>query len=287
MNRNILTIIVTAAGLLTGSCNRSADHGEKPIITVSIEPQRWMLERIAGDRIDVNCLMAHGGNPESYEPSFADLAKLESSSGYIKVGHLPFEETLIDRIHSNRPDLQIIDSSESIELINDDHGHGHEHGIDPHVWNSPRNARIMAGNMLRAVKNIDPDGAAAYEANYAALIASIDSVDALCATILAPASGETFIVWHPSLSYFARDYGLHQLSVGAEGKEHSVDDTRDIVNHIAEHGASVFLVQKDFDTSKAEVIAKSGGNIRVRTINPLNYDWDTELVETARAIAGN
>lgn len=293
MNRKILTLIIAAAGLMTGSCNHSATDAEKPIITVSIEPQRWLLERIVGDRMEVNCLMAHGGNPESYEPSFADLAKLESSAGYIKVGHLPFESALVERVSSNRPDLTIIDSSESIELISDDHGHGHghghghEHGIDPHVWNSPRNARVMAENMLHAVKNIDPAGAETYDANYSALLVKIDSVDALCDSILKPAAGETFIVWHPSLSYFARDYGLHQLSVGAEGKEHSVDDTREIVNHIVEHGASVFLVQKDFDTSKADVIAKSGGNIRVKIINPLNYEWDSELVETARAIAGN
>ncbi|MDE7336352.1 MAG: zinc ABC transporter substrate-binding protein [Muribaculaceae bacterium] len=285
MNRKILTIVIAAAGLLTGSCNRSANQPEKPVITVSIEPQRWLLERIAGDRFEVNSLMARGGNPESYEPSFADLAKLESSACYIKVGHLPFEAAIIEKIRSNRPDLKIVDSSDSIELISDDHGH--DHGVDPHVWNSPRNVRIMAGNMLGALKAIDPDGAAVYDANFAALSASIDSVDALCASILAPVSGETFIVWHPSLSYFARDYGLHQLAVGAEGKEHSVDDTRKIVNHIAEHGASVFLVQKDFDTSKADVIARSGGNLRVETINPLNYDWDSELVETARAIAGH
>lgn len=285
MNRKILTIVIAAAGLLTGSCNRSDSQAGRPVITVSIEPQRWVLERIVGDRFEVNSLMARGGNPESYEPSFADLAKLESSACFMEIGHLPFEAAIVEKIRSNRPNLMIINSSDSIEVISDDHGH--DHGIDPHIWNSPRNVRTMAENMLEAVKTIDPDGAAAYDANFAALTASIDSVDALCASILAPVSGETFIVWHPSLSYFARDYGLHQLAVGAEGKEHSVDDTRRIVNHIAEHGASVFLVQKDFDTSKADVIASSGGNLRIETINPLNYDWDSELVETARAIAGN
>lgn len=285
MNRKVLTILIAAAGLMTGSCNRSANQEDKRVITVSIEPQRWMLEQLVGDRYEVNTLMAHGGNPESYEPSFADLAGLESSACYIKLGNLPFEGALVEKLRSNRPDMKVVDSSESIELIKDDHGH--DHGIDPHTWNSPRNVRIIAQNMLAALKSIDPDGAAQYDSNFIELVAKIDSVDALCASILKPVRGETFVVWHPSLSYFARDYGLNQLAVGAEGKEHSVNDTREIVRHIAEHGASVFLVQKDFDTSKADVIAKSNGNMRVITINPQNYEWDSELVETARAIAGN
>ena len=285
MNRKILTVIVAAAGLALGSCNRSAaPEAEKPVLTVCIEPQRWLLERIVGDRMEVRTLMARGGNPESYEPTFADLAKLESGVCFFEVGHLPFEAAIVDKVRANKPDLKIINSSDSIRLIVDDHGH--DHGIDPHVWNSTANARIIAANMLRAVKDLDPEGSATYEANFRRLNAVIDSVDSVCAAILEPAAGASFIVWHPSLSYFARDYGLHQLAVGAEGKEHSVHNTRDVVNHIAEHGASVFLVQKDFDTSKADVIAKSGANTRVETINPLNYEWDNELINTARAIAG-
>ncbi len=286
MIRKTLLMIFAAAGLVVGSCTHStATDDARPVVTVSIEPQRWLLERIVGDRMEVNTLMSRGGNPESYEPTFADLAKLESGNLYIAVGRLPFEKAIVAKVKANRPDLTVVDSSESVELITDDHGH--DHGVDPHVWSSAANAKVIAANMLDAVKNADPAGADFYERNYSGLLASIDSVDALCRDILSDAADETFIVWHPSLSYFARDYGLHQLSVGTEGKEHSVNDTRDIVSHIKEHGAKVFLVQKDFDTSKADVIAKSGDDMRVETINPLNYEWDRELVATARAIAGH
>lgn len=286
MIRKPLILIVAAAGLVFGSCTRStAKEEQRPVVTVSIEPQRWLLERIVGNRMEVNTLMARGGNPESYEPTFADLAKLESGRLYIGVGHLPFEKAVVDKVSANRPDLMVVNCSDSIELITDDHGH--DHGIDPHIWSSPSNAKIMASNMLEAVKKVDSGGAEFYDKNYSRLISQLDSVDSLCRDILNTDSGETFIVWHPSLSYFARDYGLHQLSVGTEGKEHSVHDTRDIVSHIKSHGAKVFLVQKDFDTSRADVIAKCGADIRVETINPLNYEWDHELVATAHAIAGH
>lgn len=286
MIRKPLIIFFAAAALMCGSCTRSTAVDEsRPVVTVSIEPQRWLLERIVGDRMEVNTLLARGGNPESYEPTVADLAKLESGNLYIGVGLLPFEQAIVEKVRANRPGLKIVNSSESVELIKDDHGH--DHGIDPHVWSSVANAKIMAANMLDAVKKVDSDGAEFYDNNFSRLISQLDSVDSLCRDILANESEATFIVWHPSLSYFARDYGLHQLSVGAEGKGHSVNDTRDIVCHINERGINVFLVQKDFDTSKADVIAKSGSVMRVETINPLNYEWDHELVATARAIAGH
>lgn len=285
MKRLIPILLFAAAGLALGSCKYSSATTDKPVVTVSIEPQRWLLEQIVGDRMTVRTLLARGGNPESYEPAFSHLAELERSVCYMKVGNLGFEAAIIDKVKANRPDLPVVNTSESINLIVDDHGH--DHGIDPHVWSSAANARKMAANMLDAVKRIDPDGSREYDRNYLRLVARIDSVDSLCAEILSAHRDAVFLVWHPSLSYFARDYGLHQLSVGAEGKEHSITDTRDAINGLDADSAVVFLVQKDFDTSKAGAIANGRIGLRVVSVNPLNYDWDTELVQTARAIAGN
>lgn len=285
MKRLIPIILFAAAGLTLGSCKYSSTTDDKPVVTVSIEPQRWLLEQIVGDRITVRTLMARGGNPESYEPAFSHLTETERSLCYMKVGNLGFEAAIIDKVKANRPDLPVVNTSESINLIVDDHGH--DHGIDPHVWSSAANARKMAANMLEAVKRLAPEGSGDYDRNYLRLVARIDSVDRLCAQILQPHRDAVFLVWHPSLSYFARDYGLRQLSIGAEGKEHSVTDTRDILDSLDADSTTVFLVQKDFDTAKAGSIANSKAGLRVVSINPLNYDWDTELIQTARAIAGN
>lgn len=277
----ILTYIVAAA-ICCGGCNRYAQQqSSKPTVTVSIEPQRWLLEQIVGDDITINTLLANGGNPESYEPTFANLAELENSACYMTVGHLPFETALVDRIKSNNPNLTIVNTADSIELIVDN---THDHGIDPHIWSSAQNARIIARTMLNAVEQIDTANAATYRCNYTKLIAAIDSIDSVCAAILASESGKTFMVMHPSLSYFARDYGLHQISIGSEGKEYSIGDTRALLDDIKHHNTEVFLVDKDFNTSNAEVL--SGNGIRIVTINPLNYEWDNELTQTARAIAG-
>lgn len=285
MKRILRALLCAAAAFGSGSCINNA-HSDKPVITVSIEPQRWLLEQIVGDRMEVRTLLDNGGNPESCEPSFAHMARLEESVCYMQVGNLGFETALVDRIRANNPDLAVITTSDSITyIIGDEHDHGHGHGIDPHVWSSAPNARIMARNMLREVESLDPDNAAEYRANYQRLVAGIDSVDSECRRMLAESRGESFMVWHPSLSYFARDYGLHQIAIGAEGKEQSVGETRQAVDRMNRTDAAVFLVQKDFDSSRAEAIADKG-SMRVVTINPLNYHWDDEMLQTARAIAG-
>lgn len=139
--------------------------------------------------------------------------------------------------------------------------------------------------MLRAVKSLDAENAEVYEANARRLMQRIDSVDSLCREILAPVARSSFLVMHPSLSYFARDYDLQQLSIGSEGKEHSVADIRKLIDFMPQADVRAFLVQKDFDSSKAEVLS-SGIDIPVISINPLNYNWDNELLHTARAISG-
>lgn len=279
MIRRFLPILIIFIGLV--GCRKEAAT-DKPIVTVSIEPLRWAAERLAGDKMEVHSLLGRGGNPENYEPAFSHLTSLEHSRVYMTVGNLGFEDAIRRRVEANNPDLRIVCTSDSIELIHATHG-SQDHGADPHVWSSAANMRVMARNMLHVLCEIDPKNADTYQRNYERLAAHIDSVNAVCDSILAPMRGSTFVVWHPSLSYFARDYGLTQLSVGAEGKEHSVGETKELLDRVKETGAQVFLIQKDFDPSQARTLARE---LRTIVIDPMNYEWDTEMLHTARSIAG-
>ncbi len=259
---------------------------DKPVITVSIEPQRWLLEQIVGDRMEVQSLIGKGADPESYEPTFGNLALLERSRAYLTIGGLPFETSIVEKVQANCPELIVRNSSDSIDYILDTHGEthcGNCHSEDPHIWNSARNMRLIAAGMLKTLKEIDPDDSDYYEANFRRLTARIDSVDAACDSILSATPGASFMVWHPSLSYFARDYGLTQLALGLEGKEHTVGDARRLLEQMEQSGAQVFLIQKDIDPAKAQSLTDG---VRTEVIDPMNYEWDREMVHTARSIAG-
>lgn len=256
---------------------------------MSIEPQRWLLEQLVGDRMEVRTLMANGGDPETYEPTVTQLADIRSGSAYFQVGNLPFETVILEKIRVNTPNLLVFNVSDSVDYILTDAHEGHSHpghhgSVDPHIWSSVKNAKIMATNMLKALKQIDPEHSEEYSANYLRLSMQLDSLDSRLRSLL-PA-GATFMVWHPSLSYFARDYGLTQISLGVEGREPSVADLQRLISRARESGVKVFLNQRDFDRNQAAVLISGlKDKVTVTEFSPLSYDFDTQLTNIANAIA--
>lgn len=283
---NFLAIILAAGvGFMVG-CTGAPP--EQKIVTVSIEPQKYILEQITGDKVQVRCLLSDGANPETYDPSMTHMLNLQHSLGYLRMGNIGFEAALLDKIHESNPDLPIYNTSEGIVPLVGTHGHGgvrHE-VIDPHTWSSVKNVRVIAANMFEAMRTIDPDNEAYYRRNLDRFDAHLDSLDRVLTLRLAPVKGKAFLVWHPSLSYFARDYGLEQIVVGGdEHKELSVNALRDVVDHAREHGAAVFFSQRDFDSRQ---VAAVNEEISARQVDiyPLSYEWEKEIISTADALVG-
>lgn len=275
---------LTAAWIVTGC---GATPSERPIVTVSIEPQRYILEQITGERVQVRSLLTEGANPESYDPSVTHMYNLGKSLGYLRMGNIGFEAALVDKISEANPELKIFDTSAGVTPILGTHSHGdHEHSaVDPHTWTSVKNVKIIARNMLDAMQEVDPDNKSYYTRNYETFAAHLDSLDNAIAARLAPHRGESFMVWHPSLSYFARDYGLNQVIVGnAENKDNSVNDLRTAIDSARATGARIFFFQKDIDSRQVSAINSELQSDEVN-INPLSYQWEDEIIRIADAIA--
>lgn len=193
----------------------------RPVISVSVEPQRYLLEKLAGDRVKINVLLPKGTDPEAFDPSMGVIRDLEQSDLYLPIGTFPFEEELRERIISSNPELPVV-MPEGLTILNGHHCQGHhDHcgSADPHVWTSVANLHAMASQMHRQLVSLDPDGREEYDRRYRSLTAELDSLDAYLTRTLAPLRGKSFLIWHPSLSYFAHDYGLIQITVQTDGKE--------------------------------------------------------------------
>ncbi len=284
INTFIAALVIASAGLIV-SCGSKVQTRHKPTATVSIPPQQYLLKAIAGDSITINCLLQSGSNPESFEPGIALLRSVSNSDALLLAGNLGFESAIAERVTAGNGDIAVYDTSRGIDFIYGTHDHcdhhdgddHHDHGgADPHTWTSIRNARIIAANMLDALTEIDPDNAGYYRANFDRLDSRLDSLDRATTQRLAASDDKSFIVWHPSLSYFARDYGLEQISVGQEGKETSVKAMQQRIAHALEHNVKVFFFQKEFDSRQAETLNSQIG-ARMVIINPMNPDWEHEI----------
>ncbi|MCC8113914.1 MAG: zinc ABC transporter substrate-binding protein [Bacteroidales bacterium] len=275
--RYILSLGFALLLLTSWSCKKSAAEAEKPILLVSIEPQRKMLEELAEPYYSVVTLLPPGSNPETFEPTVAQRMRAAKSQAYFPIGYLPFEEALSATFEGKAP---VVDTSAGIELLSDTHSHGdHDHAVaDPHIWSSLRNGKIMAQNMAAALAQLDPEHAQEYRERSAQLSARLDSLDAVAAQ--AASGAQAFAVWHPSLSYFARDYGLKQIAVGQESKEVSLKELKRIIEEAREDSVKVFFFQREYDSRQADNLNQEIGS-RLVVIDPLAYDWDTELIRIA------
>ena len=280
--------------LAATACSRKdeSDADNRRVLIVSIEPQRQVLEQIVGDRFRIFTLMPKSNNPETYEPSAKERMTLNRGEIYFTTGFFPFENAVGLTIDST---TRIVNTSQGINFVYGTHSHADGHSAflhtdsdnmapDPHVWVSLRNARRMALNMTNAVTALDPDNADEYTGRYGQLVRRLDSLDKVFARRLADIRPRTFLVWHPTLSYFARDYNLEQIAVSSETKESTINSLRNIISEARQDSVRVFFYQKEFDSRQAEAI-NSGVGSRLVPISVSGYDWMEQLENIVNELA--
>lgn len=281
---NILIGVFCAA--LFASC--TLRHADERIVTVTVEPQRYFVEQIVGDRFTVECVVPAGQSPETYDPTPQQMIRIGKSRAYLQIGPIGFEQAWIDKIRENNPGLRFYDTSRGMTMLEaeEEHHEGHHHhgGVDPHVWSCATGARAIALNTLCALQEIDPENADYYKENYAKLSEKIDRTEAEIARLTGPLTARTFIIYHPALTYFAHEYHLRQLCLEMDGKEPSPAQLKQLVETARSSGARVVFVQQEFDRKNAELIARETG-CRLEVINPLSYDWHGEMIHIAKALA--
>ncbi len=285
MKRTNILIAVFCA-MLFASC--TMQHEDERIVTVTVEPQRYFAEQIAGEKFGVECVVPAGQSPETYDPTPRQMIRIGKSRAYMQVGPIGFEQAWIDKIRDNNPGLKFYDTSRGMTMLatGTEHHEGHHHhgGVDPHIWSSTSGAAAIATNMKDAFCELDPDNADYYRKNYAKLMAKIDETRQEIHRRVDTLTARSFIIYHPALTYYASEYNLCQLCIEMDGKEPSPAQLKQLVETARSSGARVVFVQQEFDSKNAEQIARETG-CRLEVINPLSYDWHGEMIRIAKALA--
>lgn len=275
----LISVILTSCNF--GSQSKETQDAEKPLITVTIEPLRYFTEAIAGDNFRVVSMVPKGSSPETYDPTPQQLMDLAKSKAYFRIGHIGFEKIWMDKLSDNAPHLQFFDMSKGIELIYEE---THHVGVEPHVWNSTTNAHTLATNILSALCALDKEHKTLFIERYDSLVGRLNRTDSLITEKLAkPEASRAFMIYHPALSYFARDYQLLQIPIESEGKEPSPAQLKELIKLCRAEKVRVIFVQPEFDRRNAELIAQQIG-ANVVEINPLSYHWEEEMLKTANAL---
>ncbi len=256
------------------------DHSLK--VAVTIPPQAEHVEEIGGEKVDVIIMIPPGEDPHHYDPEPKRLQRLEEADIYYKLGSgIEFEVKHMDTLKEHNPGMTIIDSSKGIDLIEmEDYSHDHNdtHGKDPHIWMSPKNVITIVNNMVAGIKDEDPANAEYYERNAEEYLEKWKEFDERIEKELFEYEDRAFIIFHPSMGYFAYDYGLEQISIEVEGKEPGFRDIKEIIDRAKEENIKTVYVSPEFPKEDAKVIAEEIDG-EVSEINPLRSDHLANLNE--------
>ncbi len=256
-----------------------------PELTVSVPlaPYAKIVNKVAGGLVDVVTLVPKNANPHTFEPKPDILKKFSGVSLYFGDGS-GIDNAWRPRFLGVNPDVKVVDISEGVSFIAEEHSHeeahGEEHGeeLDPHLWNSPRTAILLASNVCRALVAADAPHAGIYRANLEKFSKELSELDVRFADALRklPEERRTFIVFHPSYGYLARDYGLKQIAVEMNGKEPKPRDMRNLVTLAKKNHVKTVFVQPQFSRRAAESLSREI-HAGIVSIDPLAYDFDGEL----------
>ena len=295
------SVVIAMTLLVAGSA------AGKVAVFVSIMPQKYFVQQIGKNLVDVRVMVHPGANPATYEPKPRQMAAIAKTHIYFSVG-VPFENVWLNKIASSNPNMMVVQTDHGIQKApmvdhhhhekaadhqktDQQHNNEGEHDenrrntgiLDPHIWLSPPLVMIQARTMATTLQTVDPAHRSDYEANYNAFISEISKLDTELKNIFSGNHGLQFMVFHPAWGYFADTYGLKQIPVEIEGKNPKPAQLKSLIKFANTNDIDVIFVQPQFSAKSAEVIARGIGG-QVVVADPLAPDWAANLRKVGREI---
>ena len=263
-------------GLLPVFQSCESQRAETDIVSVSIAPLKYFVDRLTEEGLEVNVMVPQGSSHGTYSPSARQMQKLSDSGLYLQIGHLGYEQAFIHRLHELNPGMLRLDLSEKTYKIHGDHvchgDHHHEGGIDPHIWMSPKVMLVLLPHIREALEEVFPHLASVIGSNYEPLYREVESLHIAMEELTSTLGHKRFLIFHPALTYLAHDYGMEQVAIEHEGKEPSAAQLSALIREARAEKIPVIFIQEEYDVRNAQLVAQETG-ASVEQINPLAYEW--------------
>ncbi|MFA5375685.1 MAG: zinc ABC transporter substrate-binding protein [Dehalococcoidia bacterium] len=279
----VATIVISLAMLFIPTSHKQNEASDSLSVTVTLIPYADFVRQVGGDKVDVTIMVPPGASPHSYEPTPSQMVSLSNTEVYVQAGSgIEFEIIWMDKLIEQNPEMTVINGSAGIDLmVSSDPD---KPGMDPHVWTSPINAKIIVQNILDGLIAIDPDNENFYRSNAESCLEQLDEIDAYIHGKLDGYSNRHFLIYHPSFGYFSSEYGLEQTAIEYEGKEPTPQVLQDCIDLSGQYHLNYVFIEPQFVLEYAETIADATGGETV-TIDALAQDYVTSMRNTTDALA--
>ncbi|MET9679459.1 metal ABC transporter substrate-binding protein [Streptomyces coeruleorubidus] len=301
--RLISATAVTAAtalglGALSACSSDSAATGntDKFDVVASFYPMAFLAEQIGGDHANVTSLTEPGQEPHDLEISTKQRAQLEEADAALFLKGL---QPAVDEAVSQTGIKTKIDAAALTTL--EDHGgteHAHEgeeghaeekghseeeghaeekghseeeeHARDPHIWLDPVKYAEVAEGVGKAFEKADPDHAADYKKNTAALVEKLKGLDGDFENGLKNTKTKVFFTNHAAFGYLAERYGLTQEAISGldPESEPSAARVRELQQEAKADGVTTVFYETLVSDKTAKTLAKDA-KLKTDVLDPL------------------
>lgn len=277
----LILIFVVVAYVYTSTGNNTGSRDGQIGVMVTVGPQEEFVKRVGGGRVNVTVMVPPGADPHTYEPLPNQMKQVQDAQIYFQVGSdVEFELAWMGKLTSMNSQMKLVNTSTGIQLI--PNTAESEEGSDPHVWVSPRNAKVMVENIYQGLSQADPENKEYYTKNRDEYLKELDELDKNITQRLSAKNNTKIMVYHPAWAYFCKDYNLKQISIEQDGKEPTPQAIASLVDTARRENIKVIFVSPEFSTSNAQVIASEIGG-KVVVIDPLSNDYLKNMQKVAEA----
>jgi ABC-type Zn uptake system ZnuABC Zn-binding protein ZnuA len=160
-----------------------------------------------------------------------------------------------------------LDVSRAIPLLdvpsgNVDRSQGDVHPLgNPHYWLDPENGRRIARLFKAKFTELDPQGAAVYDANEKAFEARLNTTERTWSDELAKIKGQPVVAWHTSWRYFAEYTKMNIVGFmePKPGVPPSPAHLAGLIQTMKRTGAKVIVMEPFYDRKTADFVASKTG----------------------------
>ncbi|MET7699778.1 zinc ABC transporter substrate-binding protein [Streptomyces sp. NPDC005485] len=275
-------LAATALGLGTlSACSDSsaADNGGKLDVVASFYPMQYLAEQIGGNLVSVTSLTQPGQEPHDLEISAKQTAQLQEADAvlYLKGLQPAVDDAVAQSEVRTKVDAASLTSLE--KHGNEVGGHAAEHddhageesgGTDPHIWLDPVKYAEVASGVGKALEKADPDHAAEYKKNTAALVRKLDGLNTQYETGLKNTETKVFITTHAAFGYLAERYGLTEEAItGLDPEsEPSVNRVKALEKMAKADGVTTVFYETLVSDKTAKTVAQDA-NLKTDVLDPI------------------
>jgi ABC-type Zn uptake system ZnuABC Zn-binding protein ZnuA len=291
MHRRRIVLTAVLAAVLAVGCSREQPTGSAdgttakgPVLNVVATTTQVadFATNIGGDRVRVTSLFKPNVDAHDYEPSPADINTIARADLVLENG-AGLETWLHDTVTSSGFGGPVVDTGQGVRLRQV----GGE--PDPHIWQNPRNAQVMAANIEHALAKAEPADAGVFQANLDAYTKQLHALDAEVQRQIDGLANKKLVTNHDAFGYYIDRYGLQFVGSIIPSFDTSAElsgrDIRDLVAKIKATKVKAVFSETSLPPRTAETIANEAGVKVVEgedalygdSLGPAGSDGDTYL----------